>query len=624
MYNSFKLLALPLLLSGNPALAQWSPCAKDSTIVTYSQLASNALQVVADLQGGAYYIWYSGDANQIQFRAHGQHVNREGIRLWGDEGIPLEPSGGNQTSVQCLPDGVGGLLVFWIESREGNGLNDLFGQRLSPNGQRLWQPGGLHFSDCIDFYRYPVARLSDGKIATIHQVETGAGITTYLRRFEPDGSPEVELLLEEKHSTNYPVRLIADDQGGVFTLWQNDTIKLQYLDEAGALWPAAVKIIPDNAAGGSFPAAYACAAGSDGVFVAWCGYNAATQFCDLQAQRFDRQAQPGWPQPYIVVPVFGFNFDHMTPARDGGFYFFALNAVHKIGPSGTLQWRTELPPNTNTGVMPYFIETENGSLLAAFSANGLVLFDASGNIAWNQTGNPPQGGAFGLGGICRTTDRYFFTAQLDPATGASSPVLVRRLDDTGQPVGTLSDFAGPIAGPDSVYFDTPFSLEAQPVAGTVIDWFYAPHFSLGFSRVPEEAFGPDKNALGVDGIFYDFYTYAVVQLGRNCLDSTGIDTVHVRPVLPEGDFTKSDSPLVLRPTLVGMELFVATTFDKPYPVELWVTDISGRLVDFVEFQVDSGNFFGLYPTDDLRHGLYFFSMRVGEKSAYKKFVKLKD
>ncbi|MCC6461091.1 MAG: T9SS type A sorting domain-containing protein, partial [Saprospiraceae bacterium] len=106
------------------------------------------------------------------------------------------------------------------------------------------------------------------------------------------------------------------------------------------------------------------------------------------------------------------------------------------------------------------------------------------------------------------------------------------------------------------------------------------------------------------------------------LDTTEVYTTHVKPVLPEGDFTKSDDPLILRPTLAGMELLVATAFNQPYQVDVWVTDMSGRVVDFVEFPVDAGNFYGLYPTDSLEHGVYFFTMRVKDKVKNLRFVKL--
>lgn len=625
MYTSKNLLLLFLLFASNRSLAQWSRCEKDSTIVTYSHLESNAMQVVPDAGGGAYYVWYEGNPNVGQFRAHAQHLNKEGIRLWGDTGIPVAPESGNQVTVQCLSDGMGGLLIFWIESRLGNGLNDLFGQHLTASGQSLWGAGGRYISDCFDFYRYPIIRLSDGMLATVFNVEQAGGqyFSTFLRKLEPDGALAYDVLLEEKHQTNYPTRLLPDNQGGVFAVWQNDTIKVQYLDEAGDTWVSPISVLPDDTGSGSVPAAFACTAGPDGIFLAWCGKNAQTQFCDLMVQRYDNTGQTGLSLPHVTIPIFGFDIDQMFAAQDGGFYFFALNALFKVNASGALQWRSEIPGNTNTGLFSFYIETEKSMVLAAYSANGMVFFDASGTILWQHPGNPINGGALGMAGICRTTDESFITAQIDPFS--SSPLLVttRKLDDSGYQVNSLREFGGMIAGPDSVQFNSPFLLEAQPIDGIILDWFYSFAPALGFEKVPDDALGANKKTLGVGGIYYDLYSYATVQLGRNCRDTTALDTVHVRPVLSEGDFTKADDPIVIQPTVVGMELFVASTFEKPYLVEFWVTDMSGRVVDFLEFKVDSGNFYGLYPTDSLAHGIYFFNLKVLGKAKFQKFIKIK-
>lgn len=625
MHNSKKLLLLLLVISWHKGLAQWTRCEKDSATVTFSQLASNAFQVVADADGGAYFIWYSGEANLGKFRAHAQHLDKTGERLWGDIGITAAPESGNQISVKCLPDGVGGLLVFWIESRLGNGLVNLFGQRLSASGQVLWGLGGRHLADCFDYYRYPVVRLSDGMLAVVHNQELagGQGFSSYLRKLDSDGAFASDLLLEEKHNTDYPILLINDSLGGVFAVWQNDTIKVQYQDEAGDAWTKPLTIWPENTNSPTAPNAYACNAGPDGLFLAWCGYNPNTQGCDLQVQRYDRKGEAGLPLPNVVLPVFGFYLEQMLPARDGGFYFYAFNALHKVSPLGALQWRSEIPVNTHTGPFSFFVETEDSSMLAAYSANGMVFFDASGNILWSKPGNAFNGSSFGLGGVCHTSDGNFITAHFDFPNNDAGSVKSRKLDNSGFQVNSLRDFAGTISGPDSVHFNTPFFLEAQPLDGIIFDWYYSFEPSLGFSRVPEEAFGTDKKILGIEGIYYDLDIYSLVQLGRNCLDTTNIHTAFVLPVLPEGDFTKAEEPLVLGPTLAGMELFVASTFNQAYLVEVWVADVSGRVVDFLEFWVDSGNFYGLYPTDSLEQGVYFFTMQAGGKSINKKFIKIK-
>jgi len=96
-------------------------------------------KAVPDGAGGAVIVWEDGASGLRDIYA--QRVDSTGARLWDTLGVPVIRSTGDQTGIQVVSDDAGGVIVTWKDNRNGN--NDIYAQRLNPNGQRLWDTLGV-------------------------------------------------------------------------------------------------------------------------------------------------------------------------------------------------------------------------------------------------------------------------------------------------------------------------------------------------------------------------------------------------------------------------------------------------------------------------------------------------
>ena len=96
-------------------------------------------KAVPDGQGGAIVVWEDGTSGSRDINA--QRIDSTGARLWDTLGVSVIRSTGDQTGIQLVSDDAGGVIVTWKDNRNGN--NDIYAQRLNPNGQCLWDTLGV-------------------------------------------------------------------------------------------------------------------------------------------------------------------------------------------------------------------------------------------------------------------------------------------------------------------------------------------------------------------------------------------------------------------------------------------------------------------------------------------------
>lgn len=76
-----------------------------------------------------------------------QRIDTTGALLWGKNAVRPTQSDSSQTPVALLADSKGGAFVFWAEDSDGDGIQEMFGNRLTANGQLLWGLDGKKFAD---------------------------------------------------------------------------------------------------------------------------------------------------------------------------------------------------------------------------------------------------------------------------------------------------------------------------------------------------------------------------------------------------------------------------------------------------------------------------------------------
>jgi hypothetical protein len=179
---------------------------------------------------------------------------------WPQTGVPVSAEAGAQNSVAAAPDGFGGMIMCWTDTRTAGNGNDVYAQRIDVHGIPLWTPGGVVVISLAE--NQPVTRadiVTDGAGGAIIVWEDernlpSFGSNLYMQRLDASGTalwgtngifvaahPGVEQL--------DPV-MAADGVGGAVIAWVADTggsgatdIYAQRVDAAGArLWAPTIGI----------------------------------------------------------------------------------------------------------------------------------------------------------------------------------------------------------------------------------------------------------------------------------------------------------------------------------------------------------------------------------------------
>lgn len=259
-----------------------------------------------DASGGFIVVWQEvtsddGDILAQRFGANGQ-------RLWGLNGKEIYRGSKEQGAPQVIGTGEGDAYVFWHDQR--NGSQDLFGQRINENGEKLWHTEGVEL------------------VNTRRAQTLGAAVVIPERGFalawQDDNTTPAQVLVQYfdhtgKAQWNNPVR-VAQSSGEqseprmLFEAGANNAFALhvvcldkrfnalnvyaQKIDATGALlWGGAG--IAAGLAAGAQKEIQLLREGAGGLFVVW--EDARNDKGDLFAQRFDSAGKTLWTTTGVAL-----------------------------------------------------------------------------------------------------------------------------------------------------------------------------------------------------------------------------------------------------------------------------------------------------------------------------------
>lgn len=111
---------------------------------------------------------YRNDPVELTGDIYGQRMSPSGDRMWGGDGLPVCVASGDQYVLpNLLPDGSGGMITFFEDYRNDiivNGASsntDIYSQRVDANGNRLWGASGKPVHTVAGM-QYPEAAVSLG------------------------------------------------------------------------------------------------------------------------------------------------------------------------------------------------------------------------------------------------------------------------------------------------------------------------------------------------------------------------------------------------------------------------------------------------------------------------------
>lgn len=206
----------------------------------------------SDGAGGAIIAWT--DYRFSNFDVFAQRMNSAGSKQWGNDGMVIHNTfDGIQRQSKICKDKSGGAVIVWKDKRDsGDEYYDLYAQRISSGGNKLWSSGGklIHLGGSyMGTADYDQQICSDGG---------GGGIITWLEHF---GSPR------EKDISAQHINSSGDVQWGANGKFICDVNENQYAPQI-------------------------CKDGYNGSYITW--YDYRDPYGDIFAQHLNASGIESW------------------------------------------------------------------------------------------------------------------------------------------------------------------------------------------------------------------------------------------------------------------------------------------------------------------------------------------
>ncbi|MBN2070164.1 MAG: T9SS type A sorting domain-containing protein [Candidatus Krumholzibacteriota bacterium] len=122
----------------NPAgTAQWTT---NGVLVCPEYFPKYSPQICSDSTGGAVITWSETRHYDTGYDVYAQRINSAGIILWDFDAINVTPVEEGQGYPQIVNDGTGGVIITWVDDREGS--SRIYSQKLDGSGIFQWRTGG--------------------------------------------------------------------------------------------------------------------------------------------------------------------------------------------------------------------------------------------------------------------------------------------------------------------------------------------------------------------------------------------------------------------------------------------------------------------------------------------------
>lgn len=338
--------------------------------------------LISDDAGGAIIVWESeGDL-------YAKRVDAFGYPVWGDSParqpfVPISTAEHQQIMPQIVGDGYGGAIIVWEDYRNSDlkGEIDIYAQRISADGEVLWEQDGIPICDSTGSQFYPKIVGNDGGGAIIAWVDErikgakgggggGGGLDLYISRIDPNGEPvwgKNGMLLESNIRVIWdsdPFQLLYENGSGAIIVWEEERdgigddfvdIYAQRVNHRGyLLWGANGTPITTAPHAQELP--QLASDGDSGAIVVWQDHrDELDTFLNIYAQRINKDGYLKWEND-IAVSAKTDNQERPRIVSDnqGGAIISWIdyrnrstnNAdiyAQRIGADGSLLWRPSAP-----------------------------------------------------------------------------------------------------------------------------------------------------------------------------------------------------------------------------------------------------------------------------------------
>jgi len=440
-------------------------------------------RIVADGAGGAILAW--SDYRSGNGDIYVQRLDAAGAALWTPDGMPICDDGQPQLGVGIAPDGSGGVIAVWEDFRSGSD-GDLYAQRVSAAGAPAWGLNGVVVCVAAGAQASPsiCSSTAGGAVVLWRDQRAGGSGDLYAQRLSATGSrlwAADGVIVCGAAGGQYDVSLVSDGAGGGIAVWSDERdawssdIYAQRIGSGGAAqWtPDGVRVC-GAASFQLFPVAASDGAG--GVLIAWEDSRSDTTV-DIYAQRVGADSTMLWaPDGVRLADAAGYESVPSICADGGGGAIVAWQDQRDLGDedvyaqrvsgAGVRLWSDDgiaVSSATNAQLGPALVsDGDGGALFAWYDArNGdwdlyAQHADASGGMG-GVAGIAPQRQTAGLDLAAPVPHPVRGTAVLRFTLPDAGAVELAVFDAAGRRVRTLLD--APLAAGSHAYtFDVARTL----------------------------------------------------------------------------------------------------------------------------------------------------------------------
>ena len=178
--------------------------------------------------GGMYLTWQDF-RNGLDYDIYAQRYASNGTPLWNAEGLVVAENTGSQINPKIDSDSIsGGIYIAWADKR--NGIDyDIYAQRIDLTGNYFWQAGGISVGaevgnqSAVDILS---TSSSNGVIVTWRDGRNGHD-DIYSDKISPEGISSWQtngLQLSASNFNKLNPNICSDGNGGAIVAWQDSTI----------------------------------------------------------------------------------------------------------------------------------------------------------------------------------------------------------------------------------------------------------------------------------------------------------------------------------------------------------------------------------------------------------------
>jgi hypothetical protein len=597
-------------------------------------------QITSDGTGGAIITW--ADRRSGNYDIYAQRINAGGIPQWTPDGVEVCIAANDSRDPDIIPDGAGGAIITWRDSRMGD--DDIYAQRIDASGNSLWTIDGIAICTAIISQDKPclVSDSAGGAIITWHDYRNAIDTDIYAQRVSAGGSimwaADGIAVCTAPYDQDDP-QLTSDGAGSAIITWGDDRngidsdIYAQRVDASGTLlWNTIGVAVCTKTNEQWYP--YIASDGAGSAFITWQSHNGANW--DVYAQLVDKKEGRYDHHPAAIFDV------RDVPGDQGGMVYLSWysSRLERFQPdtmSYYSVWRAISPSSAMLGMESDVTILSDISDLRPDTPGRVIRTELRGGMTyfWEQVGTqqPFYLDAYGMplptlfDSSAVTTEYHYFqviTHTTEPTVFYISEV------DSGYSVDNLAP-AMPmaLAGDQSI---TPAGLEltwdpnSEPdLAGYRVYRGLTDDFTPGPGNLLDS---PSDTTTFDDGWTWDsgyYYKVSAVDIHGNESphallgpdEITGDDP----PPVPLADYLSQNFPNPFNPvTRISFGL------KEPGHVTLRIYDVSGKLIRvLVDERREAGRYTETWDGLDNKRvtvssGVYFYSLISGSLRDTRKMV----